>query len=304
MTSTNNIISLDRGRVTAFTQVPLELFDYDISPAAFKLYVLMLGYVRQAEICWPGYQRLAQQMQLTKRRVIDLVRELEQAELIEVESRAEEGLSNIYRLHLRVNGSQGVKDSAPPDEISCTGGGMKDIAPPDESNSTGGVKNIALPVVQKISPELHVLELHAIKYKHTHKQKIMSVMKLCGGKDPWLEEAAEVGHKAELEKSLEDRLREAGISRHAIPALVRLMLNRGRGKAELERLIRCVEDNPAIENCPAYLVKMIQLDQFPPPGSAPPKTLPARTAGIDFAKYLPGGKYAYLSCENAALPDP
>src|SRR6476661_5913635 len=81
-----------------FVQVPLEVLEAKISTSAMKLYLVLLKYARQSNECWPSQQTLGRDMNLKARRIADLLKELENAALITILSRAKEGLSNLYRL--------------------------------------------------------------------------------------------------------------------------------------------------------------------------------------------------------------
>jgi predicted transcriptional regulator len=61
--------------------------DTDLSDGSFRLYVLLLRYARQAERCWPGVDRLAQDLGRGRRTVKRYLGELTDSHLITREQR-------------------------------------------------------------------------------------------------------------------------------------------------------------------------------------------------------------------------
>ncbi len=89
--------------------------------------------------------------------------------------------------------------------------------------------------------------------------------------------------------------------------LTRLAFEQGRNLAYLERLVAYIESNPRFHSPVAVLTALIKAnaDRQPlvaSPASTPARLtarpgsawLPARPGPIDFSKFEPGGKYAYL----------
>ncbi|NWJ46790.1 MAG: helix-turn-helix domain-containing protein [Chloroflexi bacterium] len=82
-------------RTGQFVQIPLELIrESEISPAALKLYMILLSYSGVDNCAYPSQSRLAIDMKLTERRVRTLLVELLEANLVEIIHRA--GTSNLY----------------------------------------------------------------------------------------------------------------------------------------------------------------------------------------------------------------
>ncbi|MEI7555181.1 helix-turn-helix domain-containing protein [Candidatus Chlorohelix sp.] len=83
-------------RAGQFVQIPLELIrETEISPAALKLYMIILSYSGvDNNSAFPSQSRLASDMKLTERRVRTLLVELLEANLVEIIHRA--GTSNLY----------------------------------------------------------------------------------------------------------------------------------------------------------------------------------------------------------------
>jgi hypothetical protein len=85
-----------------FTQVPNFLFDIkELSFGARIVYAKFLQYAWNNDFCFPGQERLAEEMGCTRVRVTQFVKELQNEELIEVTRRGQ-GKTNIYKLHFRV----------------------------------------------------------------------------------------------------------------------------------------------------------------------------------------------------------
>ena len=88
-----------------FTQVPnLVLESKKISPGAKLTYAMLLKYAWQNDYCFPGQERLAEDMGVGKRSVVTYIRELEDQKFIGVK-RQGQGKSNIYTLKLKVDKS-------------------------------------------------------------------------------------------------------------------------------------------------------------------------------------------------------
>jgi hypothetical protein len=89
-----------------FTQVPnFILKDAKISPGAKVAYAMFLSYAWHNDSCFPGQDRLADDMGLTRPRVTQLIGELEKAKLITITRRGQ-GKTNIYTIHFRVEPDQ------------------------------------------------------------------------------------------------------------------------------------------------------------------------------------------------------
>lgn len=72
----------------------------DISPGAKLAYSMLLHYAWQNDYCFPGQDRLAEDIGVVKRSVVTYLQELERAGYITVERRGQ-GKSNIYELILK-----------------------------------------------------------------------------------------------------------------------------------------------------------------------------------------------------------
>src|SRR2546425_287934 len=85
-----------------FTQVPnFILKNPDLSVGAKVVYAMFLSYAGHNESCFPGKDRMAEDMGLTRVRVTKLIKELKTATLLTIQRRGQ-GLTNLYRVHFRV----------------------------------------------------------------------------------------------------------------------------------------------------------------------------------------------------------
>jgi hypothetical protein len=85
-----------------FTQVPnFILRDPQISVGAKVAYAMFLSYAWHNDACFPGQDRLAGDMGLTRVRVTQLIAELEKAGLVTIQRRGQ-GKTNLYTIHFKV----------------------------------------------------------------------------------------------------------------------------------------------------------------------------------------------------------
>lgn len=97
-----------------FTQVPNFLFDIkELTFGARIVYAKFLQYAWQNDCCFPGQERLAQEIGCTRVRVTQFVKELQELGLIEITRRGL-GKTNIYRLHFRVGPKGSPKPNRKP----------------------------------------------------------------------------------------------------------------------------------------------------------------------------------------------
>src|ERR1051325_740943 len=81
-----------------FTQVPnFILKDAKLSLGAKVTYSMFLHYAWHNDSCFPGQERLAADMGITQGRVSQFIKELQQADLIEITRRGL-GKTNLYRI--------------------------------------------------------------------------------------------------------------------------------------------------------------------------------------------------------------
>jgi biotin operon repressor len=85
-----------------FTQVPnFILKDPNISIGAKVAYAMFLSYAWHNDSCFPGQDRLAEDMGMSRSRVTEFVGELERAGLVTIERRGQ-GKTNLYTIHFQV----------------------------------------------------------------------------------------------------------------------------------------------------------------------------------------------------------
>ena len=85
-----------------FTQIPnFILKDSKLSVGAKVAYAMFLSYAWHNDSCFPGQDRLAEDMGLTRVRVTQLIGELEQSGLITIQRRGQ-GKTNLYTIHFQV----------------------------------------------------------------------------------------------------------------------------------------------------------------------------------------------------------
>jgi hypothetical protein len=81
-----------------FTQVPNFLFkNSGLSMGAIVVYAKFLSFAWHNDYCFPGQQRLAADLDMSVSRINDFIKELEQADLIEIERRGQ-GKTNFYKI--------------------------------------------------------------------------------------------------------------------------------------------------------------------------------------------------------------
>ena len=89
-----------------FTQVPnFILKDPDLSLGAKVTYAMFLSYAWHNESCFPGQDKLAADMGMSRTRVAEFIGELKHAGLISIKRRGL-GKTNIYTIHFRAQKPQ------------------------------------------------------------------------------------------------------------------------------------------------------------------------------------------------------
>lgn len=96
------IVGADKATQFGFTQVPnFILTEPNLSVGAKLTYAMLLRYAWQNDFCFPGQERLANDMGAGKRTVIRFMAELEKAGYIAVTRRGL-GQTNLYQLFLKI----------------------------------------------------------------------------------------------------------------------------------------------------------------------------------------------------------
>ncbi|NWJ47416.1 MAG: helix-turn-helix domain-containing protein [Chloroflexi bacterium] len=270
-----------------FVQVPLDVLKADISPAALKLYMVMLSFARQSVSCWASHRRLAEEMGLQPRRVIDLIKELEAAALISVESRAREGQTNIYRLQRRASKPKTTQSYAK----SCEG-------------TTQGKTHDSL---QDSASNIHESKLHEL---NTTTPVALDVT------DKKIDHSSEISVDSENQSQREicSLLLQCGITTHSAKKLAKIAFQNKRSAKEIEELIQTVRGNERVESIPAYVSRLVEINclNLGAFNRANTHLSPNRNSSsglhsgnikhekpTDFSKYAPGGKYWYLVASRA-----
>ena len=85
-----------------FTQVPnFILRDPELSAGAKVVYAMFLSYAWHNESCFPGQERLAQDIGLSRSRVTEFISELSRAGLVTIQRRGQ-GKTNVYVVQFSV----------------------------------------------------------------------------------------------------------------------------------------------------------------------------------------------------------
>ena len=96
------IVGADPVTRHGFTQVPnFILTNKELSVGAKLAYAMLLKYAWQDDYCFPGQQKLADDMGAGERSIRTYLNELESAGFLEVKQQGL-GRTNLYRLHLTV----------------------------------------------------------------------------------------------------------------------------------------------------------------------------------------------------------
>ena len=86
-----------------WTGVPNFILESDqISVGAKLTYAMLLKYAREMDECFPGQNRLAEDIGVSERSVRKWLKELEKVTLIEVKQRGQ-GKPNLYTVHLKAS---------------------------------------------------------------------------------------------------------------------------------------------------------------------------------------------------------
>jgi len=85
-----------------FTMVPNHvLISKKVSVGAKLAYAMLLKYTYYDDSCFPGQERLAEEIGVSTRSVVKFIKELQDANFITVKRRGQ-GRSNVYTLKLKV----------------------------------------------------------------------------------------------------------------------------------------------------------------------------------------------------------
>ena len=111
-----------------FTQVPnFILKKPDLSVGAKMAYAMFLSYAWHNDSCFPGQDRLAEDMGLSRSRVSEFVSELNRAGLVTIQRRGL-GKTNVYTIHFQVKGR--VKPRLRTPDLQMSAGRHPDVDQP------------------------------------------------------------------------------------------------------------------------------------------------------------------------------
>jgi len=283
-----------------FVQVPVELLKQEsLSPAALKLYLILLSYTGKGEFAWPGQERLAKDMGLSDRRVRSLIDELEENKLLVVSRRPSK--TNLYQLYrFKLKSMQEVGIEATDDLVEEENFRRKR----KESSGRTGLNR------KKTSHESHA-ESKESHEKDTHAERVAYVDNVCGNtscSQP-IEKESEtlppVTDKSQIKENnklnqIKEALELAGIWQSTAEKLALTAISNGRDAGYIAFLNEWVKQQKNVANPAAYLVALIK-QNIEPSLTALNKTeskggKEKKTPGmVDWSKYGPGGKYAFLS---------
>src|SRR2546426_6107164 len=103
---------------SGFTQDPnFILRDPDLSLGAKVTYSMFLSYAWHNESCFPGQEKLAADMGMSRVRVTQLIGELQAAGLITIQRRGL-GKTNIYTIHFRVKTKRTTSSRLKPPDVN------------------------------------------------------------------------------------------------------------------------------------------------------------------------------------------
>ena len=96
-----------------FTQVPnFVLKNSNLSLGSKVVFAMFLSYAWHNNFCFPGQERLAEDMGMSRSRVTEFVTELEKKNLISIQRRGQ-GKTNLYTIHFQVKVKQKTKQPRP-----------------------------------------------------------------------------------------------------------------------------------------------------------------------------------------------
>jgi Helix-turn-helix domain len=94
--------TLDPVSRDGFVQIPnFILKDPSLSVGAKVAYSMFISYAWHNKSCFPGQERLALDMGMSRSRVTEFIGELEKAGLVSIQRRGQ-GKTNIYNIHFQV----------------------------------------------------------------------------------------------------------------------------------------------------------------------------------------------------------
>jgi biotin operon repressor len=87
-----------------FTQLPNFLFkNSGLSMGAIVVYAKFLSYAWHNDYCFPGQERVAVELGMSRSRITEFISELEKKGFISITRRGQ-GMTNVYKIHFQVKG--------------------------------------------------------------------------------------------------------------------------------------------------------------------------------------------------------
>src|SRR5665213_1535778 len=122
----------DAATAGGFTQVPNFLLKSKKLSSGDKMtFAMLLSYAWQNDFCFPGQEKLAEDLGLSDRSVRTHLKALEAAKLLTIQRRGQ-GKTNIYELNLRVKGL-----AADADRKKTSGQGRKQTSSLERKKTSG-----------------------------------------------------------------------------------------------------------------------------------------------------------------------
>lgn len=101
------LVGADAATQRGFTMVPNFILTHaKLSVGAKLTYAMLLKYAWQNNSCFPGQERLAEDMGSSDRSMRSYLKELKELGYLEVKQRGL-GRTNLYKLHLKARGRKG-----------------------------------------------------------------------------------------------------------------------------------------------------------------------------------------------------
>ncbi|NWJ46960.1 MAG: helix-turn-helix domain-containing protein [Chloroflexi bacterium] len=265
-----------------FVQIPVNIIaNPNLTPAALKLYLVLMAYCGPKPCAWPSQARLAEEMHITERRVRDLLKELTDEGLITVAHHM--GATNTYY----VDKHRVKKQPVPPlpvaqPEIYFRG---------EEENSRRDRKYISA-YIHELN---HVCEEPLSEIAFSEIEDTDNATPL-----PEVSFPAPTPETGEM-REIRALLAPSGLSESLIQELAVFVTSKNRDVEYVKRIVQASQVS-GIHNPPGYVRYMLLNNAEPVPvkesksvkESRERKSQPKSPAAIDFSKYAPGGKYGYL----------
>ncbi len=253
----------------AFVQVPVELLRGDnLSPAALKLYMILLSYCGPKAIAWPSQERLAQDMHLSERRVRGLMTELGNAGIVYVKHCI--GSSNTYVVQ----------------KYSLGGGEQNEsVTTPFEKTAEENFR------VERKKISAHV---HELEFKNLCEEKADKTGNVT--RETYRSDGASVENEFTI---LVDLFVSSGMSLEMGLELAQVSRKNNRDDSYVNLLIEA-SHSPEVHNPIGFIRFMVLRNAEPTMASkrgikhSQPRSKTLANQPLDFTKYT-SGKYAYLT---------